>query len=278
MKARLAALALAALASSSGAQEARDPGPSAILERIGFDQRPGARLPLEARFRDQDGRALALGELLDAEAGRPALLVLAYYECPMLCTLVLNGLVSALRALELDAGRDFRVIVLSIDPEETPALAAEKRARYLAEYGREGAAEGWSFLVGEEPDIRAVADAIGFRYAYVPERDEWAHASGLVVVTPDGRAARWLFGVEFPPRDLRFALVEASEGRIGDVVDQALLLCFHYDPLTGRYGLAIMSVIRGLGLLTVAALVAFVLRSLARDRRAARPAHAEGRP
>jgi protein SCO1/2 len=198
------------------------------------------------------------------------ILAFVYYECPMLCTLVLNGLVSALRAVELEPGRDFDVVAIGIDPDETSELARAKQARYLDEYGKPETAGGWHFLTGAEPEIRRVADAAGFRYAYVPEKDEYAHASGVVVATPDGRLARYFFGIEYPPRDLRLALVEASDGKIGTLVDQVLLLCYHWDPLTGRYGLAIMNVIRFLGGLTVLGLVVFVGRALLRDRRAAR--------
>jgi protein SCO1/2 len=197
-------------------------------------------------------------------------LALVYYECPMLCGLVLEGLVRALRAVDFTTGQDFDVLVVSIDPAETPQLAAAKRANALAAYGLdpgEESAGAWRFLVGAEADVAALADAVGFEYSYVPERDEWAHGAGVTILTPDAVVSRILFGVDFAPRDLRFALVEASEGTIGSPLDQILLRCFHYDPLRGKYGFAIMTAVRALGLGTVAVLAFFVLRWLARERR-----------
>jgi protein SCO1/2 len=260
----IAATILCALCTAAGPAPAAAQAPAELLERIGFDQNLGARLPLDARFVDDSGLPVALGDVLGR---RPAVLVFVYYECPMLCTLVLNGLVRALRAMDLQAGRDFDVVAISIDPAETPELARARKERYLETYGRQGAAPGWRFLCGDEESIQRVAGAAGFRYAYVAERDEYAHASGLVVLTPEGAVARYLYGVEFSPRDLRLGLVEASAGRIGSAVDQVLLLCLHYDPLTGRYGFAILGAIRLLGGLTVAVLAAFIARALVRDRR-----------
>lgn len=238
--------------------------PTAVLERIGFDQNLGATLPLDTSFVHDDGRTVELGDLIGE---RPVVLCFVYYECPMLCTLVLNGLVSSLRAVKLDPGVDYDVVAISIDPGETPELAAAKKAKYLEELGRPEAAPSWHFLSGDEASIRAVADVCGFRYEYLEDKDEYAHASGLIVTTADGRLARYLYGVEFPPRDLRLGLVEASEGKVGSLVDQVLLLCLHYDPLTGKYGLAIMNTIRVLGGLTVGVMLVFIARSLLRDRR-----------
>lgn len=272
-----AALGLGAALAMSTAHAAPDGGDGPqiadVLERVGFDQRLGERLPLDARFVDEHGRDVRLADLV---GDRPAIVAFVYYECPMLCTLVLNGLVSSLRAVDLRPGRDFEVVAVGIDPAETPELARAKKERYLAEYGRPETAAGWHFLTGSEPEIARVAAAAGFRYEYVPEKDEYAHASGILVTTPDGRLARYFYGIEYAPRDVRLGLVEASNGAIGTLADQVLLLCYHWDPLTGRYGLAIMTVIRFLGGLTVLGIAVFVGRALARDRRAARVALAEG--
>jgi protein SCO1/2 len=267
----IAAAILGALSALASPAAPAAQAPAQVLERVGFDQNLGARLPLDARFVDDGGTPVALGEVLGE---RPAVLAFVYYECPMLCTLVLNGLVRALRAIDLAPGEDFDVVAISIDPAETPELARAKKAHYLEAYGRPDAARGWRFLCGGEEEIRRVAAAAGFRYEYVAERDEFAHASGLVVLTPEGEVARYLYGVEYAPRDLRLGLVEASAGRIGSPVDKVLLLCMHYDPLTGRYGFAIVGAIRLFGGLTVAALAAFIARSLARELR--RRASAQG--
>jgi len=235
----------------------------AALAGVGIDQQIGARLPLDARFRDEDGRAVRLGDFFGE---KPVLLVPAYYECPMLCTLVLNGVTSALRALAFDVGDDFTVVTFSFDPRETPELARAKRDAHLREYRRPGAESGWHFLTGDEADIRRLTEAIGFRYAFDPEAGEYAHASGVVVATPDGTVARWFFGVEYAPRDLRLALVEASESRLGSVVDQLLLFCFRYDPHAGRYSGVAMGAVRAGGVLTLLALAGFVAVTMRRER------------
>lgn len=237
----------------------------ALLDAVGIEQRIGARLPLDARFVDETGREIALGDLFGR---RPVVLALVYYECPMLCNLVLNGLVAALKGVALRPGEDFEVVAVSIDPEETPELARAKRDGYAARLGGR-AAEGMHFLVGAEDAIQRTSKAVGFRYAYDPAEDEYAHAAAIVVATPEGDLARYFYGVEYAPRDVRLALVEASSGRLGTVVDQVLLLCFHYDPARGRYGLAILNAIRLGGGLTVLLLLGFVGKHLAGDRRRA---------
>ena len=238
--------------------------PQDLFQRVGFDQNLGAQLPLNARFEDSTGAPVRLGDLLQ---GRPAVLVLGYYECPNLCGLVWQGLQESLKTLGLRVGKDFDVIAVSIDPGEGPELAAGKREAVLKAYGASSTGAGWHFLTGDEAQIRAVADAAGFRYVYDAEIDQYAHASGIVVTTPGGEVSRYLFGVRFPDRDLRLALVESSGGRIGSPVDQLLLLCYHYDPATGHYGLLIMNLLRAGGALTVAGLLGFVLVSRRRDRR-----------
>jgi len=240
--------------------------PDDLFRRVGFDQNLGAQLPLDARFRDSTGKTVSIDELL---AGRPAVLVLGYYACPNLCGLVWQGLEESLRPLRLQVGKDFDVIAVSIDPDEGQGLAAKKRAAVLKASGESESAAGWHFLTGGEDQIRPVADAVGFRYVYDPDIDQYAHASGIVIVTPDGQVSRYLFGVRFPERDLRLGLVESSGGSIGSPVDQLLLLCYHYDPATGKYGLLITNLLRAGGAFTVAGLAGFVLLSRRRDRRAA---------
>lgn len=238
-----------------------------VLPQVAFDQRLNEQVPEELMFRDHTGQPVALREYF---GDKPIVLSLVYFECPMLCTLELNGLVRSLKTLPLTAGRDFTLLTVSFDPGETPALAARKRRIYLDQYGRPGT--DWHFLTGDETNTRRLCDAVGFRYAYDAERDEYAHASGIVVLTPQGRIARYFYGIDYPPRDLRLGLVEASDGEIGSVANQLLLLCYGYDPATGRYGFLIMNAIRLGGAATVFALGAFIGVALYRDRRTKRAA------
>ena len=231
------------------------PGP---LREVAFDQRLGATVPLDAAFHDEAGQTV---HLRDYFGTKPVLLVPAYYECPMLCTLVLNGVVSALRALPFDIGREFTVVTFSFNPKETAALAAEKKAHYLTEYRRPDAAAGWHFLTGDADAIHALTEAIGFRYTWDESSQQYAHASGVVVLTPDGHIARYFYGVEFSPRDLRLAFVEAANNKIGSIVEQLLLFCFHYDPSTGRYSAAILNAVRLGGIATLVLLGTFMLRA-----------------
>jgi protein SCO1 len=235
----------------------------AILDKVGIDQKIGQQLPLEATFRDESGRSVQLGEYFGA---RPVVMALAYYECPMLCTQVIKGMTGALKTLSFDAGKDFDVVVISINPHERPALAAEQKANYLKQYARPQTAAGWHFLTGDEPSIKSVADAIGFRYAYDDQIGQYAHGAAIYVATANGVVARYFLGVEFPPTHLRYALVEASNNRLGTIADQVLLFCYHYDPATGKYGVAILRAVRVGGVLTVAAFLAFLFVSLRRER------------
>ena len=260
MRTALIGIACVALAGLARGQVLDGPQPP----EFDWEVKLGAETPLDAAFVDAEGREVRFGELL---GDRPTLLVLLYYECPMLCDLVLDGVVRSLKAVGFTPGADFSLVALSIDPDETIELARSKRDGYLQRYGRTVQPEGWRFVVGDEEAIRAVANAVGFEYVYVPSSGEYAHAAGITLLTSDGRVSRYLFGIEFAPRDLRFALIEASEGRIGSTVDKFLLRCFHYDPARGRYGFAIMNSIRFLGGLTVALLAWFVLRALRRDRK-----------
>lgn len=244
------------------------PGTSAeIMRQVAFQQRLGEAVPLELAFRDSTGRAVRLGDYFGE---KPVILMLVYYECPMLCTLELNGLVRSLKILRLSAGADFKIVTVSFDPGETPALAAEKRANYLNQYGRDGAKDGWHFLTGETAEIEELCDAVGFHAVYDPARDEYGHAAGLVLLTPEGAISRYLFGVEYAPRDLRLGLVESSAGNVGNAADHLLLLCYGYDPATGKYGLVIMNVIRVGGMATVLLVGGFVALSFYRDYRTSR--------
>jgi protein SCO1/2 len=233
------------------------------LREIGFDQKLNERLPLDASFVDDQGRPVKLGDYFNQ---KPVVVAFVYFDCPMLCTQILSSITSTLGVLTLEPGKDFELVMISFDPRETPALAAEKKALYLERYGRPSGADGWHFLTGQQPAIEAVTGAAGFRYTWDEETQQFAHPSGIVVATPDGRLSRYLFGLEYGPRDLRLAMVEASEGRIGTLVDSVLLYCYHYDPMTGRYGLVIMRALRVAGAATVVLLGGFIFVMLRRER------------
>jgi protein SCO1/2 len=234
-----------------------------IVERVGFDQRLGATLPLDAEFRDEAGRSVRLGELLGP---RPLVLVPVYYRCPLLCPLVERGAAMAAKPLDLLPGRDFDFVFVSFDPTDTPERAAQRKAATLAEYGRPETDAGWRFLSGGEGAVRAFTEAVGFRYAVDPATGEYAHASGLVVATPDGRISRYLYGAEYAPRDLRLALVESSAGRIGGPIDQLMLFCFNYDAGLGRYTAVSMLSLRVAAVVTLVALCLYFLLALRRGR------------
>jgi protein SCO1/2 len=234
------------------------------LKDIGIDQRLGERLPLDVVVQDEQGRSVRLGDYFGQ---RPVVLTLVYYECPMLCTQVLNGLLTALRVLSFTPGKEFDIVTLSFDPSERPALAAAKKAEYLEDYARPDAAAGWHFLTGDASSIAAVAKAAGFRYRRDQKTDLFIHASGLMVATPDGTLARYFYGIDYSARDLRLALVEASNGRIASPIDRVLLFCFHYDPALGRYSVLTLNLVRAGGVITVVALVAFVVVSRRREPR-----------
>jgi protein SCO1/2 len=238
-----------------------------VVRDVGIDQKLGASVALELPFVDERGREVRLGDFFGK---KPVLLALVYYRCPMLCSQVLEGIVHALRGVSLVPGEDFEIVVVSIDPEETPEAAARKMASCVAEYGRASGASGWHFLVGRDTSIRRLADDAGFRYVHDPASNEFAHASGFFVLTPKGVLSRYFYGLEHSASDLRLSFVESSEERIGSLVDQVLLLCFHYDPATGRYGFAIVNAIRLAGLLTIGAIGLFLVRMLRRERGGAR--------
>jgi protein SCO1/2 len=244
------------------------------LKNVGIDQRLNESLPLDAAFRDETGRAVHLGDYFGK---RPVVLALVYYNCPMLCTQVLNGLVSALGVLTISAGYDFDVIAVSFDSRETPAMAAAKKEAYLARYRRSGAVLGWHFLTGDGSAIERLTKSIGFRFHFDEKIEQFAHASAVYVATPEGRLSHYFYGIEYAPRDLRLGLVEASAGRIGTPVDQILLYCFHYDPTRGKYGAAVIHIMRAAGILTVALIAVSIGIMSRRRRRQVRAAAAEGR-
>jgi len=243
-----------AWAASSVVPSSEMPG---VLKSVGYDQRIGEKVPLDVPWRDEHGRAVTLGDYLNGK--KPAVLVMAYYHCPMLCDLVLQGVETGLKPLSLDPGREFDVIVAGIDPQETPALAAAKKKEILARYARPGTENGWHFLTGPRDSIARLTQSVGFRYVYDPQRNQFAHAAGMVILTSEGRVSRYLLGVEFPARDIRLGLVESGHGKLGTVVDQVLLYCFHYDPLVGRYSAVTLNIMRLSAVVTVVALALFVV-------------------
>ena len=243
----------------------------AILKDVRIDQRLDAAIPLDLAFVDEAGRDVTLGQYFGK---RPVVLALVYYQCPMLCTLVLEGFTSAIGTLNLTAGKDFDVVAVSFNPGEPPSLAANSKAGIVRRYARSGTESGFHFLTGRQEAIKALADAVGFHYAWDPAINQYAHPAAVTVLTPGGHVSRYLFGVDFAPRDVRLALVEASEGKVGTVLDQALLYCYHYDPFTGKYGLALMSVIRLGGVLTLGVVGASIFLALRRERRQTNAARA----
>jgi protein SCO1 len=286
MKTRAAVAALVlALASNSWAQPPRftgadvggpPPGTSSelvpdVLEKVGIDQKLNAQVPLDAVFRDEGGRQVKLGDFFGK---RPVVLTLVYYECPMLCTQVLNGAVAAFKVLTFTVGQEYEVVTVSFNPRETPAMAAAKKETYLRKYGRPEGATGWHFLTGAQPAIDALAKSVGFRYTFDQASQQYVHASAIMVLTPDGRVSKYFYGIEYPPKDVRLGLIEASGGRIGTPVDQVLLYCYHYDPHSGKYSMVVMNVLRLAGLVTVALIVGFIVTMSVRDRRKSKNAAA----
>ncbi|HEV2493141.1 MAG TPA: SCO family protein [Terriglobia bacterium] len=219
-----------------------------VLRGVGIDQRLNQQVPLDLLFRDETGKTVALGDYFGK---KPVVLALVYYQCPMLCTMVLNGMLDSLKQLKFDVGDQFNVVTVSFDPTEKPSLAKAKKAVYVGLYGRKGAAEGWHFLTGDEPSIRALTQAVGFHYNPIPENGQFAHATGIMVLTPEGKLARYFYGIRYPAGDLRLALVEASAHKIGSPVDALILYCCEYNAATGKYGVVISRLIQLAGALTV---------------------------
>jgi len=256
-------LLLAALAPAA-APPARAETPTGTLKQVAFDQNLDAQLPLDAAFRDEAGRPVRLGGYFVGK--KPVILNLVYFRCPLLCGLELQGLARSLKPLAMDVGRQFEIVTISIDPEETPELAAAKKSAYIKRYGRPDAGRGWHFLTGKQDAITRVARAAGFRYVYDPASKQFTHASGLVVATPAGKISRYLYGIEYSPRDLQFALMQSSAERIGSPVAQVLMFCYDYNAATGKYTVAIMKLVQVLGTATALALAAFMVVMFRRDR------------
>ena len=215
----------------------RPPG----LQNVGIEQHLDEQIPADLAFRDESGKTVRLGEYFGS---KPLILNLVYYQCPMLCGEVLSGLESALRVLKFDVGKEFDVLTVSFDPRETPAMATVKKAEFLKRYGRSAAEQGWHFLTGSQESIDALTKAAGFQYQFNKDSGQFAHATAIMILTPDGRISQYYYGVDFAPKDLRLGLIQASNNKIGNVVDQVLLYCYHYDPQTGKYGAVITRVLR----------------------------------
>jgi protein SCO1/2 len=233
------------------------------LRNVDLEQKLGAQVPLDVEFRDEAGRTVTLKDYF---GGRPLILSLVYYSCQDLCPLTLDGLVRGMRPLSFNIGDQFDVLTVSFDSRDTSALAAAKKSDFVKQYSRPGAEKGWHFLTGDETAIRRLTEAVGFRFNYESENDRFGHATGIMLLTPDGKIARYFYGIEFSPRDLRLGLIEASAKKIASPIDQLLLFCYHYDPATGKYSLLVTNIVRLAGIATVLALVIFIAVMLRRDR------------
>jgi len=268
MKTRVLAIILLAFAASLAAQDFLNmTGKPPALRKVRIEQRLNIQIPLETQFRDESGRTVALSDYFGR---KPVILALVYYECPMLCTQILNGLTGSLKALSFDAGNEFEVLAVSFNPKDTPETAAAKKANHVRRYGRKGTENGWHFLSGEERSIRSLTEAVGFHYAYDPATQQYAHASAIMILTPQGKISRYFYGVEYAPRDVKLGLMEASQNKIGSPVDQAMLYCYQYDPTTGKYGPVVMNIVRLSGAATLlvlgTALIIFWRREFARNK------------
>ena len=267
----MAFFACAAVASAQiyAAPQTQVYAPSRLLQKVGINQKMGAQIPLDLPFKDESGREVELRQYF----GKPVILALVYYQCPSLCNLILNGIVRSVKNLDLSPADQYQVIAVSFDPREIPSMAAAKKETYLEQlYPKDprrqaAAAQGWHFLTGQETSSKALADAVGFRYVYDEMTNQYAHSSAIMILTPGGRVARYFYGIEYPPRDVRLGLVEASNEKIGTPTDQVLLYCFHYDPATGKYALVIMNVLRLAALITLGALLTFMFVMFRRDFR-----------
>ena len=257
---RVIACAVALCAPAVNAQ----PGMPAAFQKIGIDQKLNNQVPLETILQDENGRTVRLGQFF---RDKPVVLAMVYYACPMLCNMTLNGLNEAMEQLPLDLGKDYQVVTVSFDERETPPLAKMKRDNYVKKYNREGAMEGWHFLTGNAVAVRKVAESVGFHYAWDSMTNQFAHAAGIMVLTPQGKVSKYFYGIKYDPRDLRLGLVDASDKKIGSLADKILLYCYHYDPATGKYGFAVMTVVRVSAGATVGALGLFMLIWIRRERR-----------
>ena len=251
---RFAVLILVCLVASAGAQNAAPQTP--ILRDVGIDQKLNVQVPADLPFRDESGRDVKLGDYFGK---RPMILALVYYKCPGLCTMVLNDITRAMNSMRATCGQQFDILTVSFDPHETPDLALEKKQQYLRAYQRSSAKAGWHFLTGDAPAITTLTKTVGFRYSWDPKYQQYAHASGIIVLTPEGKTSRYFFGIDYAPADLELALAEAGQGKSVSVTDRILLYCFHYDPSTGKYSLVITRVVQAGGIITVLVVVGMIL-------------------
>jgi protein SCO1 len=241
-----------------------EPPPAAAMPEYTIEQRLGDKIPLDLEFRDETGKTVKLGNYF---GDKPVILVLAWYRCPRLCSLLLNGVVEGLQPIGYEIGKDFTVVTVSIDPRETPELAAEKKRNLVERYGRPGSSAGWHLLTGEEKSIKSLADAVGYRYGYDAKRDLFGHASGIMMLSQDGTLTRYFYGVSFPSRELRFGLEDSAAGKIGSPIEQPLrMLCFAYDPATGKYSFLTMRVVRLLAGISALGLAVYLARAWYRER------------
>lgn len=268
-----ALLLLAAAASGAWAQAGPKEGlgevpanqKPAILTNVGIDQHLNAQIPLDLNFVDENGQPVQLRQYFGQ---KPVIITMVYFQCPMLCSQVLSGLTFTLNGMSnFNVGQEFNVLTVSFDPRDTPQAARENKERYLKRYRRSGSDQGWHFLTGKKDQIDTLAQALGFRYVWDQENQQFAHGSGIMLITPDGHIAQYYYGIEYDPRNVRLGLVEASKGKIGTIVDQILLYCYHYDPRQGKYGAAVFNILRASALATVLVLGGFMLLMFRRERR-----------
>ncbi len=257
----MAATGFAQILSGPETKETRPPG----LEHVGIEQKLDGQVPLDLQFRDENGNTVKLGDYF--HTGRPVVLNLVYYQCPMLCGEVLQGLTAAVKVIKFMPGKEFEIVTVSIDPRETPELARAKKQTFLERLNRPGAENGWHFLVGQKDQIDKLANAVGWEYQYDPKTDQFAHAAGIVLLTPKGKIAQYYYGVEYSARDMRLGMVEASQNKIGTLADEVLLYCYHYDPRTGKYGAVVTNIIRLAGVATVVILGGFLVVMFRQDRK-----------
>jgi protein SCO1/2 len=233
------------------AESEANSGLPTALKTVGIEQKLGNQLPLDTMLKDEDGKDVKLADYF--KSGRPVVLVFAYYECPMLCTQVLNGITGSLKGINLNAGKDFDVVAVSFDPRDNdrPDLAKNKKANYIERYNRPGTEEGWHFLTGSEDSIKAVTDAAGFKFHWDDATQQYAHAAGVMVVTPEGKMSRYFYGIDYAPKDIKFGIMDSAQEKVGSPAEQLLLYCYHYDPASGKYGLSILRVMRLAGVATL---------------------------
>lgn len=266
---RMLLLAGALLALAGGAARAQSSGqPGDVTRKVGLDQKLGAQVPLDLAFFDETGKEVRLGEYFGK--GRPVILNLIFYKCPGTCLLELDGMLKAFIGLQFTPGKEFEVVTVSINPKETPELAAAKKDSYLSLYKRPGAEKGWHFLTGSHENIQKLAGTVGFRYTYDLEKEQFAHDTGIMIATPEGKLSHYMFGMNYEPKDLRLSLIDASKYRIGTPVEKVLLaMCYQYDPTSGKYGFAIVKALQVGGIATVLTLLSYMLIMFRRDRRLA---------